>query len=340
SSCSSTDNNGGTGNNNNQGGGNGGNTDTQQQTITPKLKADVTTQGALSKIYDTTAKEDTNTLIAKDIKANPETYFENGADLKSIEGWTVTVDGNFDSAASWEGQTYDEWSKTANIKKGVYEQTSAQLNIASLKDLKSQLSTSEQIKKLCEDSNLTFSDATEYKVQNQLGFTDGDLLHVNVTAKQNTTNLVMDVAIPVSDLNLKITGLKVSVSKTENQTGNNVAEVKDLTTNFTYNIGINDTVKEITPTAVLAQDKTDANKVLKALGYATEAANVYTLDNDKLSDALGLYNCKFEAVSSKATNEANKYTVTLKATPNDGYVWENGTKDAKEVSFVATLNDK
>nr|P0DI99.1 RecName: Full=Lipoprotein p33; Flags: Precursor [Malacoplasma penetrans] len=342
-SCSSTDNNGGTGDNNTGGGGSG--TDQQQgTTYTPAIKSDVTLSGALSKIYDTTntgdSRKNTNTLIAEDIKANPENYFTNGEDLKKVEGWSVTVDGSFDSNSVWTGDAYSKWSAVADTHKGVYKSTSKQLNINSLKDLKSQLDTSAKIKAICDESNLVFStaDADSYKIQNELGFTGGDLLHINVTATQAGKTLNMDLGIPVSDLNLKITDLKVSVTASNNSTGNNVAAVSDLTTNFTYNIGIKEEVTAPTEKPNLAKtDKGEVMKVLKALGY-TQTGDETKLDNDKVSNSLGLYNCEFTAVSATPVEGSeDKFTIKLKAKPLTDYVWEDGTNTEKEISFEATF---
>ncbi|BAC44440.1 hypothetical protein D8X55_05085 [Malacoplasma penetrans] len=59
---------------------------------------------------------------------------------------------------------------------------------------------------------------------------------------------------------------------------------------------------------------------------------------------LGVYNCKFTAVSSdpdtSVTADAGKtaYKVVLSAEPYDSnYVWDDGTTDAKQVSFTVQL---
>nr|P0DJ01.1 RecName: Full=Lipoprotein p35; Flags: Precursor [Malacoplasma penetrans]AAC16392.1 p35 lipoprotein [Malacoplasma penetrans]prf//2120285A lipoprotein [Malacoplasma penetrans] len=334
SSCSSTSENNGNGNGN---GGTDGNT--QQTEVTPAIKSEVSLTGALSKIYDTktgTDRETTSQLIVKDIKANPENYFTNGEALKDvIASATVTVDGGF-TESTFTGEAYSVWSAKADVKKGTYSQASKQLDIKSINDLQTVLGDSAAIKGICDlIPNLKLNNGTDYKVTNNGLSLSEDLLHINVTAKDGQTDVSMDLAIPVSDLNLKIDGLKISVSGTGIKTS-------ELTTNYKFNIGIDNTVKTLTPAAVtLAEaDRTNAEKVLEKLGYATVSGSTYTLDQDKLADALGLYNCKFEAVKSeKDSTNNNKYTVTLKATPNDGYFWEDGTNGAKEeISFVATFS--
>lgn len=210
------------------------------------------------------------------------------------------------------------------------------MDIKSINDLETQLGNSDNIKAVCEAiPTLKLTNGTDYKVEKNALKLDGDLLHVNISAKDNgTTAVSMDLAIPVSDLNLKIDGLKISVS------GTGIKESTDLTTNYKFNVGIDNTVKELTGATgtLTGDDRKDAMKALKALGY-TQTADDTKLDNDKLSDALGLYNCSFEAVSSEAVSGQNdQFTITLKATPNAGYVWEDGTNTPKEgITFVATL---
>ncbi|RXY95922.1 hypothetical protein D8X55_05100, partial [Malacoplasma penetrans] len=328
-----SDNNGGNGNNNNNGNqdGNG-----QQQTeITPTIKKEVSLSGALSKIYD--ANKSTSDLIAEDIKANPTNYFDNGEALKDlIKDATVSVNGGF-TESTFKGDTYETWSAKVGDKKGTYAQASKQLDIKSINDLETQLGDSNNIKIICDAiPTLKLTNGSDYKVEKNALKLDGDLLHVNISAKENgTTAVSMDLAIPVSDLNLKIDALKISVS------GTGIKESTDLTTNYKFNVGIDNTVKPITNATgtVTAGDREKVMTVMKALGY-TVSGQDDKLDNDKLSDALGLYNCNFEAVSSKpVSGQANKYTITLKATPNEGYVWEDGTNNPKtDITFEATLN--
>ncbi|BAC44474.1 P35 lipoprotein homolog reported as IMP14 [Malacoplasma penetrans HF-2] len=344
SSCSSTSDNNGNGNNNNDNNGGGSGTDQQQgTTYTPAIKTEVSLSGSLSKIYDTTtgdSRKNTNEMIAQDILSNPEDYFTNGADLKNVQGWSVTVDGNFDSQSTWTGEAYSAWSANATFS-GVYAIASEQLNITSLNDLKTQLSDSTKLKAICDAiPGLRFSSATasSYQVQNQVGFTGDDLLHINVTAQDGNNTRNMNLGIPVSDLNLKITGLKVSVNGTNNETGNNVESVENLTTDFTYNIGIKDTVDFTQPTTTpttTEANKNNVNEALKALGYTKTDGS---LDNDKIAAAVGIYNCTFVASSiQEDSNTPNKFTITLKATPNENYVWEDGTREAKDVSFDVTF---
>ncbi|BAC44475.1 P35 lipoprotein homolog [Malacoplasma penetrans HF-2] len=332
SSCSSTSDNNGNSDNNPGGQGDGG----QQQTeVTPTIKTEVSLSGALSKIYD--GKKTTSDLIAEDIKANPTNYFDNGDALKElIKDATVSVNGGF-TESTFKGETYDVWSKDA--KKGTYPQSAAQLNIKSINDLETQLGDSKAIQTLCESiSSLKITNGSDYKVEKNALKLDGDLLHVNITAKEDgkTDRVKMDLAIPVSDLNLKIDDLKISVN------GTGIKTSTDLTTKYTFNVGIDNTVKTITGAkGVLAEnERKEFLKVMKALGYTDTAGT--NLDNDKLSDALGLYNCSFEVtgVDPVTGSTSGEYTIKLKATPNKDYVWEDGTNTPKtDVSFVATLSN-
>ncbi|BAC44470.1 P35 lipoprotein homolog reported as gene for P38 lipoprotein [Malacoplasma penetrans HF-2] len=352
SSCSSTDNGGSgnnTGGNGNQGdGGGSGNTDQQEnKTVKPELKDNVELNGKLSTIYGTDSKT-TNELISEDIKANPENYFTNGSELKDvINQSTVTVDGGF-SASQWtEGSDYTTWSAVTGVVKVTYPAAAPQIDIASLNALKQETFKDDTtIQAFLTAANLSFSNTSSFTVENKLGLTNGDLLHVNIKANRtaaNGGNLNLDLQIPVSNINLK-TILKVSVSATNNSTGTNIEAVSDLTTNFSYNIGIDSTLNftqtGTAPTATTAEAN-NATEVLKKLGYQTGN----NLDNDKISAALGIYNCKFTPKSATEKQGAtaglggNKvYTVVVDAAPYDSnYVWDDGSTDTKEFSFDVSL---
>ncbi|WP_324611515.1 P35 family lipoprotein [Malacoplasma penetrans] len=89
--------------------------------------------------------------------------------------------------------------------------------------------------------------------------------------------------------------------------------------------------------------------MLKKLGYTTGSDDA--IDNDKISAALGIYNCKFTAKTAKVNDKetpnaevtgSNKvYTVTVTATPYDStYVWDDGAEGGKDISFDVSLNLK
>ncbi|RXY95931.1 hypothetical protein D8X55_05090, partial [Malacoplasma penetrans] len=291
--------NNGNGNNN---GGQGGDQQTQT-TIKPAIKSDVQLSGKLNNIYDasTTDRKDTNTLISDDIKANPDKYFTNGADIKdAIKDAKVTVNGNF-SASEWNDQgakEYSEWSKDGNnnISKILYPTEAAQIDISSLNELKTKtFKDSETINKFITDSKITIANLANmqnFRVENKLYLSDEDLLHVNLKADNKTANqsgLNLDLEIPVSNINLKTT-LTVSVDATTNTTGNKIEAVSGLTTNFSYNIGIDSTVKFTDPKTyptVTTDEAKKAETVLEKLGYATNTSGNITLDNDKISAAIG-----------------------------------------------------
>ncbi|BAC44466.1 P35 lipoprotein homolog [Malacoplasma penetrans HF-2] len=325
SSCSSTSDNNGNGNTN-------GNTETQK--VTPVLKDSVDLKGSLSKIFDTTAtdaasRKSTNTLISEDIKANPEDYFTNGSDSNvqsAIQSATIDVEGNF-SNASWTGNAYDTntntWSGVTieDANKLVYTSNSAQLTFKDLDGLKAELekttgTDSKTVAQVAlEAAGATFASGTTITIENRLGFTNDDLIHVNVKAAPSSGNPVnYDLQIPTSDLNLSVTGLSIKV------TGENITEGEKTTTNFTYNIGIKEGVIVPTDKPNLATaDKGTQMKVMEALGYTNTAGDA--LDDNKISVKLGLYNCKFTLVSAtEDTNNAGTFTIKISATPNEGYV--------------------
>ncbi|RXY95950.1 hypothetical protein D8X55_05055, partial [Malacoplasma penetrans] len=350
SACSSTSDN--NGNNNN-----GGDTNQQTQSITPKIKTESKLSGALSNIYDTANTGKTNELIANEIKKNLSEVFENGEDLSKVNDLQVSVTHTF-PASTWTGLSFDaasgNWKHSTDSNQDVtitdankllYASKTQALDISSLSDLKTQLDDT-KLKAILTDTGVTPAADTTYSVANALGFTNKkkddtnnrDLLHVNVVGTKTgsnpgTTNY--DLQIPVSDLNLKLTDLSVTVK------GTNVAETTEKTT-LTYNIGINDVVEFVDPSAkptVAASVKTNKETMnaLKALGYTATVSGQDQIDNDKVAAALGIYNCTFTLAAENPLvidDATNKFTFNLVATPNSGYVWEDGTNTAKPVQFA------
>ncbi|BAC44498.1 hypothetical protein D8X55_04485 [Malacoplasma penetrans] len=307
--------------------------------ITPDLNQTINLTGSVSKIFDTTTtsgtRKDTNTVIAEDIKANPENYFSNGSDLKTISDLAVTVNGNFPTS-TWTGSPYETWKSTVtSTNVGIYSPSLPQLNISSLSDLKTKINQL-GIYNVLLTSGLTYSGAT-FAFQNELGFTDDDLLHVCVRVTSTYGNVNVDLGIPLSSINLTVSALAVSVN------GTGVQTLTNGNTNYTYNIGIDDTVNFTKPTTVsplTEENKTNVNEALVSLGFATKNTNsnpnTYTLDSTKISKALGVYNCTFEGIAIQE-DSANNYTITLKATPNANYNWDSGTNESRELTFKVDL---
>ncbi|BAC44494.1 hypothetical protein D8X55_04470 [Malacoplasma penetrans] len=305
--------------------------------ITPSLNSTLDLKGSLSRIFDTSGsgtRKDTNTVIAEDIKSNLNNYFSNGNDLKTVEDLDVTVNGNFPTS-TWTGVAYDTW-KSSTSYTGIYSSESAQIDITSLNDLKTKLTT-KGLYGILLAAGLKFS-GSSFAIQNEIGLSGGDLLHVNIriTSEWTTNPFTVDLAIPVSDINLKVSNLGVSVS------GSNVKALSNGSVNYTYNVGIDDTVNFVKPTtgvtALSSANKTNVNEALVSLGFATKSGTNYTLNKDKISAALGVFNCTFEGISiQEDASTANNFTITLKATPNTNYYWEDGTNVPKELSFKVDL---
>ncbi|RXY95936.1 hypothetical protein D8X55_05080, partial [Malacoplasma penetrans] len=314
----------------------GGDSNTQTQTITPELRETVNLSGALTDIYDSTGAQNANQKIAADIKENHlGDVFTNGEALSQVSDLTVTVNGNF-SRDSWAGLTFNgetgNWEDSANnqnnitiaeANKLVYTSESEQIDIESLNDLHEKLSVRDTLKTALENAGVAqIPETTTLAINNNLGFTNGDLLHVNVSATPTGSNPTItnyDLQIPVSNLNLVVPNLTITVS------GTNVGEANRTTTNFNFNIGINDTVSETDEKGELAADNRSANEALVALGLATSSTDsgntTYTIDNDAVSAVVGVYNCNFASPTIQAVDEsAGTYTITLQATPLDGYV--------------------
>ncbi|BAC44467.1 P35 lipoprotein homolog [Malacoplasma penetrans HF-2] len=353
SSCSSTS--------DNNGNNNGGNGNQQTQTITPELNETVNLSGSLSDIYDSTGTLNANQKIAADIKDNHlSDVFANGQALSEVSDLSVTVSGEF-SRALWTGLTFNgetgNWEDSednsnnitiADANKLVYTSESDQINIESLDDLHNKLSVRETLKTALENAGVaSIPETTTLAVSNNLGFTNGDLLHVNVTATPtgaSATATNYDLQIPVSNLNLVVPNLTITVA------GTNVGEANRTTTNFNFNVGIDPTLNfsqtgnapSATTDEVTGDDA--ASTILQKLGYTTATGST-DLSNDKISAALGIYNCKFtptnatENTSATATNNGNKvYTVTVTAEPYDtSYVWDDGSSGSKEFTFDVSL---
>ncbi|RXY95926.1 hypothetical protein D8X55_05095, partial [Malacoplasma penetrans] len=341
--------------------GNGGGT--QTQTITPQLKDSVSLSGPLSDIFDSTGTQNANEKIAADIKDNHlSDVFDNGDALKQVSDLKVTVAGDF-KRDSWSGGTYDAasggWKSDSGdvtisaANKLVYASESPQLNISSLNDLKTQLSVKATLKEALEKAGVsTIADTTTLAVNNNIGLTD-DLLHINVSSTpqvasgQTATTTNYDLQIPVSNINLVVNNLTITVA------GTNVGEATKTTTNFKFNVGIDATLSfkqtgtapDVSKTESEAEQATLASTILQKLGYVSSGN---TLSDDKISAALGIYNCKFTPKSATENTEvqpdsgitgSNKvYKVTVTATPYDtNYVWDDGTTGPKDISFDVNL---
>ncbi|BAC44451.1 hypothetical protein D8X55_04860 [Malacoplasma penetrans] len=319
--------------------------------ITPVIKSEVSLQGKLTGIYDTSTgsdRKDTNTLIAEDIKANLDKYFVNVDELKDvIQTSTITVDGGFSEKSTWEGENFETWSTDARgVTKAPYPSAAPKIDITSLNALKDEiLKDDASIQKFLKDANLPFtSNASNFRLLNKPGLENGDLLHVNIKANRNRNNnsdLNLDLQIPVSNFNLKTT-LKVSVSASNNVDGQNIGKDFNLTTHFNYSIGIDPAVNykalktalEVTP-----QESVDATEILKLSDYTDFSGN---LDNDKIASAVGVFNSKFTPVSSvKVEGSQDMYNITLTAEPfSDLYFWDDGSTGSKTIQFQIKLNVK
>lgn len=312
--------------------------------ITPTVNSTLNITGPFSKIFAANTgtgnnRVRTNDVIADDIKSNLSKYFSNGNDLKTVENLNIRVEGNFPETSVWTGEPYEVWSKTTRFK-GIYSSSSQKINITSLNDLKTKLN-SIGLGKFLLDSNLLFRDAS-FTILNQLGFTGGDLIHVNILVNSPYTQgtFTVDVGIPTSDINLIISNLKIA------SFGDNVT-LQSVPVNFTYNIGINDSVDFIKPTTGVTPlsdaNKNNVNEALVSLGFATRNIDsnpgTYTLNPDKISAALGVFNCTFEGISIKdvSNGSSRSFTISLIATPNNNYYWEDGTNTSKELSFTVNL---
>lgn len=378
SSCSST--NSGSGENNNTGGGSGdtgggsGSGDTggttQNQKTTPKLKSSINLVGALTDIYDPSKVKNTNTLLQEEIKSNLDSAFENAKDLEN-KNFNVTVKGDFPNT-TWEGEKFSNgnWDKVTitDTNKLFYDSESPQIDISSLDDLKTKLSDEKTLKEALAKAGVTDTANSSYTIKNELGLTDNSLLHVNVEGKANGSSTLTqyDLQIPASDINLDLSKLSISVS------GDDVNPIEE-SVGLNFNIGVNSKTTYTAPTAT--QQLTEVatpDSVMEKLSFkATNVINnvartsvtltqenratstaMVELDVDKVAEALGIFNTKFNSVSLTRVGEWNPYEevqdaqnfstykVDVMATPNTGYYFDDGTREAKTFSFNVNINQQ
>lgn len=333
----------------------------QENLIELETMDSINKEGPWNIIYDNITgvnKKSFNDWIAEDIVKNPRSYFyydyKNYEDYENyysnlevlLAGASVTVEGGFYKTPSpFIGEDYEIWSKTPGIKTVVlpgiineYKEDFYHFGLNTLSGFKTTLQ--KNIEEICNRiPDLNLINGTDYKITDKgLGLTEGNLLHVNVEAKENGKNISMDLGIPLSNISLISEHLMISVMGKGIQTANN------LDIFFSYRFGISDKVKKITPSATLdISSRHYVIKVLKALGYIVEGYNGNTIDNYKLSRDLGIYNCKFTAKDVRSVDgQAGKYRVILDATPRRisnyfQYRWEDGSIDSKEISFIVTL---
>ncbi|BAC44455.1 P35 lipoprotein homolog reported as putative lipoprotein IMP13 [Malacoplasma penetrans HF-2] len=359
SSCSSTsDNNNGNGNNNNGGGSDG---NTQSEKITPELNDKVSLAGSLKDIYDSTGTKKSNELIAEEIKNNIKDVFKNGEKLAAETDLKITVDGGFpEKLTNWTDLPYVDntddaskkdpnksWSAITDLNPVLYSTKSNQINIKSLDDLKTELQKTDVLKNALKDAGVSTAEtSTAFEIKNQPALTNDDLVHVNVIeTKSDKSTVQHDLQIPTSDINLVVSNLSVKVE------GKNIesTDTTKTTTEFNFNIGIDSTQhydQGSAKSAATTEGDVDVNKVLKDLNLATDDKGA--LNNEALIKALGIYNVTFSSPSIKKATvtaraaTATSYEITLKATPNkegnNTYVWDDGTTEAKDITFPVTID--
>ncbi|BAC44053.1 hypothetical protein D8X55_02925 [Malacoplasma penetrans] len=365
SSCSTTsDNNGG---NNNTGGGSGGGT-TQTEKVTPKFKSSINLIGALTDIYNPSEGKNTNTLLGEEIKNNLDSAFENSNELEN-KNFAVTVKGNF-SNSSWGGEQYTNgnWNGVTitDDNKLYYDSESPQIDISSLNDLKNKLSDETTLKEALSKAGVADTEGSTYTIKNRLGLTDNNLIHVNVEGKSSTATTQYDLQIPVSDINLDLSNVDISIS------GDDVNPVEE-SVNLNFNIGINSKTTYTAPTETQKlTKKATVDSVMEQLGFkatsttknvvrtsitltqdnGASTTSLVGLDTDKIAESLGIFNTEFKNITLTRVSEWNPYDevqenqnyltyrIDITGSPKQGYYFDDGKTEDKTFSFNVNINQQ
>ncbi|WPL39436.1 P35 family lipoprotein [Malacoplasma iowae] len=326
--------------------------------VTPKIKSDITIVGKFSDLVSVEADTTTDQLISQDLQKDLSKVVDNS---EQLSGAKVTFNSNLseeDKKFNDGTKDYSEWKASTSSNVVYYSSTSPQLNVKSTKDLNTQITTNldEIIKKT------GFTDATnkDFKLNdtNKIGI-DNDKLHVSVTAtdkgagKAGSTEI--DLVIPTSDINFTPEKATVEIS------GTNV-DTKNQEVTFKYDVGIDSTVNYSNKNIDLAEGKniTNGTDVLDALGWKQtsaavkkqlsrnalistfaggEKAGTDDINSQKMGNDIGVFNSKFTNFQvTETVKDSGLYNLTVTATPNDGYQWDDGTNTAKNLTIASNVD--
>ncbi|KFB07707.1 P35 family lipoprotein [Malacoplasma iowae] len=326
--------------------------------VTPKIKSDITIVGKFSDLVSTTDGTTTDQLISQDLQKDLSKVLENSNEIKETK---VTFNSNLtdeDKKFNDGTKDYSEWKTNASQNVVYYSSTSPQLTVKSTKDLNTQL-TPTALSDIMKKAGFTSSENKDFKLnnENKIGV-DKDMLHVSVTAtdkggkKASPTNV--DLVIPTSDINFAPDKATVEIS------GANV-NTKNQQVTFKYDVGIDSTVNFTKTTIDLDAGKniTNGTDVLEALGWKQasvaskqlsrnalmstfvekEGTGTNEINSEKMGNDIGVFNSKFTNFKVTETqNGSGLYNLTVSAIPNDGYQWDDGTKDQKELTIATNVD--
>ncbi|EGZ31070.1 P35 family lipoprotein [Malacoplasma iowae] len=326
--------------------------------VTPKIKSDITLVGKFSDLVSVDADMSTDQLISKDLQEDLSKVVDNS---EQLNGAKVTFNSNLseeDKKFNDGTKDYSEWKVSASSNVVYYSSTSPQLNVKSTKDLNTQITTN--LDEIIKKTGFTDASTKDFKLNgsNKIGI-DNDKLHVSVTATDKGAGKAepteIDLVIPTSDINFTPEKSTVEIS------GTNVDTKKQQVT-FKYDVGIDSTVNYTKTTIDLeaGKDITNGTDVLEALGW-NKAASVQSkqlsrnalmstfaggqkagtddIDSQKMGNDIGVFNSKFTNFQVIETEKGSGlYNLTVSATPNEGYLWDDGTNTTKNLTIASNVD--
>ncbi|WPL41509.1 P35 family lipoprotein [Malacoplasma iowae] len=309
-------------------------------------------------MVSTTDGTTTDQLISQDLQKDLSKVVDNS---EQLSGAKVTFNSNLtdEDKKFNDGKTeYSTWKTNASQNVVYYSSTSPQLTVKSTKDLNTQL-TPTALSVIMKKAGFTSSENKDFKLnnENKIGV-DKDMLHVSVTATdkggKKASSTDVDLVIPTSDINFAPDKATVEIS------GANVNTKKQQVT-FKYDVGIDSTVNFTKKTIDLDAGKniTNGTDVLEALGWKQaivagkqlsrnalmstfvekEGTGTNEINSEKMGNDIGVFNSKFTNFKVTETQSGSGlYDLTVSASPNEGYQWDDGTKDQKELTIATNVD--
>ncbi|WPL39443.1 P35 family lipoprotein [Malacoplasma iowae] len=326
--------------------------------VTPKIKSNITLVGKFSDLVSETDEKTTDQLISEDLQKNISKVIENSNEIKEAK---VTFNSNLtddDKKFNDGTKEYSEWKASASSNVVYYSSASPQLNVKSTKDLNAQITSG--LNAIMKDSGFVDATNKDFKLNdtNKIGV-DKDMLHVSVTATnkgaaKNAATTEIDLVIPTSDINFTPDKATIEVS------GSNVDTKKQQVT-FKYDVGIDSTINFTKETIDLEAGKNIANgtDVLEALGWKQvqttgkqllrhasvsvfseqEGTGTNDINSEKMGNDIGVFNSKFTNFKVIETEkDSGLYSLTVSATPNEGYQWDDGTNVQKDLTIATNVD--
>lgn len=268
---------------------------------------------------------------------NPEKFVNNINKLSEDEKKSMYLETNLSNEKIPFNngiQNYNTWSVyTTEV---IYNSVSAPFVIADFQEFHNLLTANNSARlraifkssQVVEAQSLTFSIDDNAKLHFD---TYTNLVHIKVIGKNELITKSYDLAIPTSAFYIKLTAtdVKVKFAASTNYIESNKPQILTLkngissegVSKFAKLVNVSDEIKGI-----------NIDKMLSILGWRNEDSS---LNKNKISSDLNLYNVDFSPIFTLNEKGNNKYTISFEATPSYGGFWTNGTRDA--ISFETGL---